>query len=261
MNKGKLRKAVRIACLVSALGSVILTAARCFQYGGEDKTLKKITDVTAQYLSPAPAVSQGSVKSAEMEEFIDLEALQKINQDACGYIKIDGTQISYPVMYSEQPHKYLRRNFYGKPSIYGSIYLDNASYLSGTNMVLYGHNMKSGKMFGELKRYLGDAFAKEHQEIRYITSDEIRVYDLCAVVRAPADEEKLVRNLIPYTEEECRMLADFVAGHGTVFQEFSWGDQLITLATCEYSHKNGRLFVIGRLAGTINRKERAHETD
>lgn len=258
MNKEKLRNAVRIVCLVSVLGATSLITARCLQYYRENKILEEITEVTARYILPAPAISQGSVKSADMEEFIDLEALQEVNKDACGYIEIDGTQISYPVMCSEQPHKYLRRNFYGESSVYGSIYLDNASYLTGTNMVLYGHNMKSGKMFGELKQYLDVTFAKEHQEIRYVTDDEIRIYYLCAVFQAPADEEKLVRNLIPYTEEECRLLAEFIAGQGgTVFQEFSWGDQLITLATCEYSNRNGRLFVVGRLAGTLHRKEKS----
>lgn len=241
---------------MSTLGTVLLITARCLQYKLEDKTLERIAEITARYTSPAPAVSQGSVKTADMEAFIDLEVLQEVNEDAYGYIEINGTQISYPVMRSEQPHKYLRRNFYGEPSVYGSIYLDNASYLAGMNMVIYGHNIKSGKMFGGLKRYLDEEFAKEHQEIRFITGDEIRIYHLSAVFQAQADEEALVRNLIPYTEEECRMLADFITGQGgTVFQEFSWGDQLITLVTCEYSNKNGRLFVIGRLAGTIRRKE------
>lgn len=256
MDKGKLRKAARIACLISVAGSALLMAARLLQYNRENEALDRIADTAARYMVPAPAASQGSVKSADVEEFIDLESLREVNGDVCGYIKINGTQISYPVMRSGQPHKYLRRDFYGKPSAYGSIYLDNAGYLDGTNMVLYGHNMKSGKMFGELKHYLEEGFAQEHGEIRYITGDEIRIYHLCAVFRAPADEEKLVRNLIPYTEEEFQALAGFVTEQdGTVFQEFTWGDQLITLATCEYSDKNGRLFVMGRLAGTIHRKE------
>lgn len=256
MSKEKRRKAVRAVCLISVLGASLLMAARCLQYHRENQILEQITEVTARYISPAPAVSQGSVKSADMEEFIDLKALQEVNQDACGYIKINGTQIAYPVMRSEQPHKYLRRNLYGESSVYGSIYLDNASYLDGTNMVLYGHNMKSGKMFGELKRYLNEDFAKNHQEIRYITDDEIRIYSVCTVFQAPANDEKLVRNLIPYTEEECRLLAGYIQERGgSIFQGFTWGDQLITLATCEYSNKNGRLFVIGRLDGIIQRKE------
>lgn len=257
MNRGKFRKAVRIACFMSVMGATFLIAARFIQYSRENKSLEEITEVTAHYMIAAPAVSRGFVKSADMEEFIDLEALREVNGDVCGYIEINGTQISYPVMRSEQPHKYLRMNFYGESSIYGSIYLDNAGYLSGTNMVLYGHSMKSGKMFGELKRYLEADFAQKHREIRYITGEEIRIYDLCAIFQAPADEETLVGNLIPYTEEECRLLTSFIAERGgTIYQQFSWGDQLITLATCEYSNRNGRLFVIGRLTGIIHREEK-----
>lgn len=249
---------VRIACFVSALGAASLIAARLLQYNKENKTLEEIAEVTSQYITPAPAISQGSIKSADMEEFIDFEGLKEMNEDVCGYIKINGTPISYPVMHSRQSNKYLRRNFYGEPSIYGSVYLDNAGYLAGTNLVLYGHNMKSGKMFGELKQYLDDNFAREHKEIRYIIDEEIRIYELCAVFQAPADEEKLVKNLIPYSAQECRMLTDFISEQGgAMYQEFFWGDQLITLATCEYSNKNGRLFVIGRLTSTIHRKEKA----
>lgn len=257
MIRGMPKMVVRIICFLLVLGAASLIAVRLIQYNREDQILEEIAKVTAQYIIPAPAISQDSVITADIEEFIDFEGLKEVNEDVCGYIKINGTQISYPVMRSEQPDKYLRRNFYRESSIYGSIYLDNAGYHAGTNLVLYGHNMKSGKMFGELKRYLDDGFAQEHQEIRYITGEEIRIYYLCAVFQAPADEEKLIKNLIPYTAEECRMLADFITEQGgTIYQEFSWGDQLITLVTCEYSNKNGRLFVIGRLAGTIHRKEK-----
>lgn len=225
-------------------------------YQKENETLNKIADITAQYKTHAPSVTPGTVKSTLTEEFIDIKGLQELNADTCGYIEIKGTQISYPVMRSDEPHKYLKKNFYGEPSLYGSIYLDNAGYQSGTNLVMYGHNMKSGKMFGSLKHFLSSRFAQSHQEIRYSTEDKIRLYQLCAVFRANADQEELVHNLIPYTEEEWESLLALIRKQeGMILQEFSWGDQLITLTTCEYSHKNGRLFVIGRLVDTITRKE------
>lgn len=257
MKKSKNITIIRMLCLAAVIVPAVLIGSRILLYGMENKALAEISKITSQYAVRAPAVSNGQMKTFDMEEFIDLDGLKLLNADTRGYIKVTGTQISYPVMQSDTPHKYLKKNFYGETSVYGSIYLDNAGYPGGTNMVLYGHNMKSGKMFGELKRYLDIGFAREHREIRFITGDEIRIYDVCAVFRSPADQEELVQNLIPYTETEYNQLLKLIrAQGGIVLEEFSWGDQLITLATCEYSKRNGRLFVIGRLTDTIYRKER-----
>lgn len=234
----------------------VLMTMRWMTYQKENAVLNELAAITVQYKTQAPAVANGSLKSVSMEEFIDVKGMKKLNEDICGYIEIKGTQVSYPVMHSSEPHKYQQMNFYGEPSIYGSIYLDNASYLSGTNLVLYGHNMKSGKMFGTLKQYLNDNFARDHQEIRYSTEKEIRIYQVCAVFKASADQKELVHNLIPYTKEEWESLSELLKKQeGKTLRDFSWGDQLITLITCEYSNKNGRLVVLGRLTDTIKRRE------
>lgn len=252
MNKNK----YRIFSWALILLPLILILCRFASYYIEDEKIKKISSIAASYTVEAPAVNESGSYSAGVEDFIDIGELKSINPDTAGFLKVRGTEISYPVMRSEEEDKYLKRDFYGKKSIYGSIYIDNASYKHGTNMVLYGHNMKSGKMFGELKSYRDEDFAREHSEIRFITNNEIRVYELGAVFSAPADEEELIRNLIPYRENELENLVEYIKKReGKFYQELSWGDELITLATCEYNNKNGRLFIIGRLSGVIRRKE------
>lgn len=225
------------------------------QYRYEDRKLNKVAELIAEYTVEQPAASILSQTMVESECFIDINGLKKKNPDVVGFVEIPGTSVAYPVMKSEKPDYYIRRGFDGKQSVYGSIYMDNACYEHGANTVLYGHNMKSGKMFGTLKHYLDPGYRDAHREIRYITQDNIACYEVCAVLTASAHDEELVKNLIPYTEQEMEHLQAYLRKHGGVTENVAWGDRLITLATCEYTKKDGRLFVIGRLKEEIVRKE------
>lgn len=89
----------------------------------------------------------------------NIPALIAANTDCIGWLSIDGTNISYPVMYTpHDPQKYLRRNFYGKYSQSGVPFLDGRCDLQSTNLIIYGHNMKNGTMFSDLKKYLNTDF-------------------------------------------------------------------------------------------------------
>ena len=228
---------------------------RLLQYQEENEKLNQVTEIVATYTIEQPAVSMLSKTTIESESFVDINGLQNENPDVVGFVEIPGTQVAYPVMKSQEQDYYIRRGFDGKRSVYGSIYMDNVCYEDGANIVLYGHNMKSGKMFGTLRHYLDPEYKNTHKEIRYITQDKIACYEVCAVFTASANEEELVKNLVPYTEQEIKKLNAYLKKHGNMTEDLTWGDQLITLATCEYTQKNGRLFVIGKLADTICRKE------
>lgn len=189
-------------------------------------------------------------------EFIDIKGLQKENPDIKGYLKIPQTEIAYPVMRSKEPDWYIDRDFYGNKSVCGSIYMHNASYKGGTNLVLYGHNMRSGQMFGTLEAYLDESFLQQNKEIHFITEEGIQVYEVCMVFSASANNQELLKCLVSYTEEEMQSLLALIKQQGgRKYAPVSWGDSLITLATCEYSQKNGRFFVIGKQTDIIKRKD------
>ena len=251
----KIKKMLSVTFLAMIVVPAICIGGRIAQYQYEDKKLDQVAELVANYTVKQPAVSMSAGIVMESESFVDIDGLQKENPDVIGFLEIPGTSVAYPVMKSEEQDYYIRRGFDGKRSVYGSIYMDNASYMQGTNIVLYGHNMKSGKMFGALKHYLDTEYRDTHKEIRYITQDRITCYEVCAVMTASAEDEKLVQNLIPYTEQEMENLRVYLYDHGGMTEEIDWGDQLITLITCEYTKKDGRLFVIGKLKEEIVRKE------
>ena len=233
-----------------------MMAARVFQYKAAEDSNQKTADLIISYTALAPGISQKDKRSLCLEEFIDIEGLQRKNPDIKGYLKIPQTDIAYPVMRSKEPDWYIDRDFYGNKSVCGSIYMDNASYKGGTNLVLYGHNMKSGQMFGTLEAYLDESFLQQHKEIRFITEKGIQVYEVCMVFSASANNQELLKCLIPYTEEEMQSLLALIEQRGgRKYAPVSWGDSLITLATCEYSQRNGRFFVIGKQTDIIKRND------
>ena len=96
-----------------------------------------------------------------LEEYI---TLYNNNKSLVGWVRIDDTLIDYPVMQSKSNEYYLDHNFDQKKDNNGSIFIDSECSIwpRSQNIIMYGHNMKSGKMFGDLKKYKNEQFAKDH---------------------------------------------------------------------------------------------------
>ena len=177
------------------------------------------------------------------------------NSDFIGWIRIDGTGIDYPVMQSkDDPNFYLKHNFSKESSRFGLPYMQENCGLSSDNIIIYGHNIKSKSMFNELIEYKDKDFYTAHKYITFDTLDEQRTYAVIAVFKTVAYSDRG----FPYygfvnanTEEEfdafverCKALSFYDTG---VTAEY--GEKLITLSTCEYSQKNGRIAVVAKQIG------------
>lgn len=150
----------------------------------------------------------------------NIQALIAENADCIGWLSIDGTNISYPVMHTpSEPQKYLRRNFYGKYSQSGVPFLDGRCNTQSTNLIIYGHNMKNGTMFSDLKKYVGRDFLNTHRTVKFETVDGSRYYTVTEVLKTNTSDAWYDR----ITAED--------------------GRQLI-LSTCYGSGKDGRLLII-----------------
>ncbi len=114
---------------------------------------------------------------------IDFDTLHRINTDIVGWIYIPGTSIDYPILIGNTDHVYLDKDFEGKESVLGAIfsYADTAKTLSDARTILFGHNMKSYQMFGELKRYLEEDFRNTHNTMYVYTKTktmELQVFSI-----------------------------------------------------------------------------------
>lgn len=198
----------------------------------------------------APGMTAEELKRRKLAQYA---ALQEENSDVVGWIQIEGTVIAYPVMYTpEDPDFYLYRNFKKEHSAYGSIYLDGACRLDGStgNLLLYGHHMRNGDMFASLPKYDDPAYWKEHPEIEFSTLEEVGRYEVIAAFKQPAElvDEDFMTMLRAGNQKDYEALLTFMKRYRFYDTgiEAQWPDPLITLATCEYTQKDGRFFVVAR---------------
>lgn len=176
-----------------------------------------------------------------------IESLIAENSDCIGWLRISGTKIDYPVMQTKgNPQYYLRRDFNKQYSYMGTPFMDSRCDINyDNNLIVYGHNMKDGKMFADLLRYKDKEYCKLHNIINFITPNEVQKYEVVAVCKVKSDDEwyeytcqknkDSFNNLTPHIKDKSLYQID---------EPIEYGDNFLTLSTCEYSQKDGMLIVI-----------------
>lgn len=106
------------------------------------------------------------------------------NPDWIGWLQIEDTSISYPVMQRNGDNEYyLHRDFDGNYSFYGTPFLDARCTPDCDNCIIYGHNINGGRMFGALHAYARANYYKEHPEINLRMGEEQRTYQIVSVIQ------------------------------------------------------------------------------
>ena len=182
-----------------------------------------------------------------------LLVLHEKNPDCVAWITIEGTVIDYPVMYRPgQKNYYLHRDFNGNHASAGALFIaENCDPDDSDNVIIYGHHMNSGKMFAALNQYKKQSFYEEHRRIVYETLQGQETYEVMFAFTTPVytvhDFEYYAFSKANSAEEydayisACRERALYDTGVTA-----RYGDKLLTLSTCEYSQKNGRMVVVAR---------------
>lgn len=198
----------------------------------------------------------------------EYEALYLQNEDFRGWLRIEDTVIDYPVMQcTEDENFYLSHDFFGKENKNGCLILDNDShagvgrkeqeYKNGsrpsTNLIIHGHTMKSGQMFGGLKKYQDPSYGLSHPVISFDSLYEKREYALLAVFYSQVYYQ---------SEDVFKYYTFFQADTQEAFDDWyhnikelslydtgvtaEWGDEFITLSCCAYHVEDGRFVVVGK---------------
>ena len=188
----------------------------------------------------------------QQEESINLEKLYELNNDFIGWLKINGTNISYPVMQTDSNRKdyYLRKNFYKEYSQLGTPYIaEYCNVQTSDNVIIYGHHITNYQVFGELEKYKKKEFYDNHKIINFNTIYENADYEIIEVFKTVAYTGFKYYQFINSSSEDefntfikrCKELSFYDTG-----KTAKYGDKLLTLSTCEYSAKNGRLVVVAK---------------
>lgn len=118
---------------------------------------------------------------------VDLRSLQSQYPDVRGWLTIPESGIDYPVLQSspEEPEYYLRRDYRGNYDINGSLFLQADCILGESGkLTIYGHNMNSGAMFGNLDQYASYEYWKAHPSVFFQTPEGMEEYQIAAVLKA-----------------------------------------------------------------------------
>jgi len=189
----------------------------------EKEDFKAVAEIAELPMTEAPAEQTESEQAEPPEEPAaerNIPALIAANADCIGWLSIDGTNISYPVMHTPgEPQKYLRRSFYGEFSQSGVPFLDGRCSTDSGNLIIYGHNMKNGTMFADLKKYLNTDFLNTHRTVRLETADGAFLFTVTEVRQTNTADPR-------YDRIACE------------------GGRRLLLSTCYGSGKDGRLLII-----------------
>lgn len=213
-------------------------------------TDEEITEPTAPVMVEVTDPKTGQTRLV-LPEFA---ALYEMNSDLIGWLKIPGTVVDYPVMHTPaDPEHYLHRNFDGENSKRGCLFIqaDCDAFTPSDNIIIYGHHMRDGSMFGQLEKYQKKAFQEENPYIYFDTLEGLHTYEIMSVFLTTASvgegfpyhtyvdlEDEAVFNSFV---EKCQKLSLYKTG-----VDAQPGDKLICLSTCEYSQVNGRLVVVAK---------------
>lgn len=201
-------------------------------------------------------IDDTKVTENKTERMLKLEELQKINSEIVAWIKIDGTNINYPVLQGTDNSYYMTHDYKKEYSKNGSIFLDKDYDWSipSTNLLLYGHNNKNGTMFQDLQKYKEESFYKKYPTIKLTTNKEDVKYEIIAVFLSRV-----------YYKSETNVFRYYYFINAKTDQEFNeyvenskkaslydtgktakYGDQLLTLSTCSYHTEDGRLAIVAK---------------
>ncbi len=203
---------------------MIISFISLIQWNNENKKVKKIVTEVEHYI-----VTEEDIMKPEIKE---------VNDDIIGWLKVDYTNINYPVVQGQDNKYYLNHDLKGEYNTAGWIFMDSDNSLDDQNLIIYGHHRTDGSMFGSL-----DNLLKGHEsgQIQLILEDKTINYSIISIYKTDKKDHYRDRNFKDLKETiqkfKTKSLVDFVV---PIEEE----NQLITLSTC--SNDNiGRIVVHG----------------
>ena len=222
------------------------------------------TQSSQQMIQSANAqVNQNEKTAAEQENSkITPAILEKFrvlyheNPDFAGWLKIGGTKIDYPVMSRAGDNNYyLDKNFTHQKDKNGLLILDYRSDVLAEkqNIIIYGHNMRTGVMFGTLKQYKDKNFCEAHHTIQFDSLYEEGEYQVVAALLSEVayEDEDVFRYYDAIdisTEESFQAFKNNIYQNAiyTIGDELQYGDSCLVLSTCDNYKEDGRFVVVAK---------------
>lgn len=253
MQKNKhLKNSKKIKILLLIVLTIIVTLGvtyMSYYLYNNYKTRKDNTEILGNV-----KINETDITGTKTERMLQLEELQKENEEIIGWLEIEGTNINYPVLQASDNDYYLTHNYKKEKSSTGSIFLDKDFDLinGSSNYLIYGHRSKSGLMFEDLMKYAKEDFYKEHTKVKFTTNKDDSLYEILSVFYSRVyykSEKNVFRYYYFVNANNEQEYNDFVNNAKKVSLydtgvTANYGEQLLTLSTCEYSQEDGRFAIV-----------------
>ena len=183
-----MRKSIYISITIICLLTTIISGVVIYRHFKEANKQKEMYESLAQIVDDTDTSTEVSTQLEEKEPFIlpEYEELYMQNKDMVGWIRINDTNINYPVMQSiDKPNFYLKHGFDKSYTDYGCPYVAESCDLSkpSDNIIVYGHHMKNGSMFSDLEKFKKKDFWEEHKTFNFNTLYAKQTYEIIAVFK------------------------------------------------------------------------------
>ena len=222
--------------VILALGLLIVFGSLggfAYIYMGYAKS-ENLYDSLEQTYVTKPDVNGAEVAWQDMID-VDIDALKNINPDVVGWLYVENTDISYPILFSGDDETYLRTTIDKEYATAGSIFLEgyNLPDFSDSHNIIYGHNMRNLSMFGKLRYYKSDEdYYDEHKYFQVITSEGKYRYEIFSYF--DTEPASWVYTVPYYDNEEFQSYIDNLNTHSyrKGNAEVLSSDKVVTLSTC-----------------------------
>lgn len=245
-NNQKLKKIIIIVLSILLVISIVsVIVLKIFEHKDTEKQQE-----ISQVLDTIEKEKQITERMEQVKE------LKKENEDIIGWLEIKDTNINYPILQGTDNEYYLTHNYKKEKVTGGSLFLDKNYDFSipSSNLLIYGHRNKKGIMFEDLLKYKDEEFYKEHSKIRFTTTEDDSEYEIISVFYSRVyyqDEKDVFRyyyfinagNEEEYNEYINNAKKVSIYDTGKIAE---YGEQLLTLSTCEYSQANGRFVIVAK---------------
>ena len=240
-NKDLIKKSILITLIVFIL---ILLGLNTYNLLNVSNRYKQGTDA---YNSIKQIAKKETTDTKEPS--VDFDALEKINPDVVGWLKMEDTVIDYPIVHGKDNDYYLDHIFDGTHYTFGTIFIDfrNRPVFEDDITVIYGHAMLDGSMFKSLEQFESQSYADEHQEFSFETREH--------KYRLEPFAGKIVDAQIPFLEldfdsdeDYLKYLQGFI--DTSTFKsnvKVTGSDKVVMMITCSHDFEEARYVLLSKV--------------
>lgn len=208
---------------------------------------QEYSELSSAFMEEEPKAGKGDKKSEEKEQYpkVDFQKLLEVNEEVVGWIVIEDTAVNYPIVQGRDNDYYLHHTVRRKPNQGGAIFMDagNQADFSSYNTILYGHNLKTGKMFGSLRYYEDKKYWKEHPHIWLLTPQKSMKYQIFSSYTTEAFGEAYTLDFTGPQDFSSYLTRCVRASYYDMGVAVGSDDSILTLSTCTSDAEDGRRVV------------------